>query len=89
MKPTVNLKPALAFLDDLGRNNNKLWFDAHRAQYDQARGAFEEFVQLLIAEIGRFDDLGMLSAKDVFSESTAMYVFPKTSRRTKRTWAHT
>lgn len=64
MPTSVNLKPTLAFLDDLARNNNKPWFDAHRAQYEQARAGFEEFVQLLIAEISKFDDLGMLSARE-------------------------
>lgn len=64
MKPSVNLKTILTFLGGLEKNNNKAWFDAQRSQYDQARSAFEEFVQLLIAEISKFDDLGILSAKE-------------------------
>lgn len=64
MKPTVNLKPILAYLEDLSQNNNKAWFDANRARYEQVRGTFEEFVQLLISEIDRFDPLGGLAAKD-------------------------
>lgn len=64
MKKSVNLQPALAFLRDLRDNNNKAWFDANRARYEQAKAALEEFVQLLIAEIDRFDKLGILSAKE-------------------------
>src|SRR5581483_11322518 len=64
MKPSVNLTPVLTFLGDLEKNNNKAWFDANRARYEQARAHFEEFVQLLIAEINTFDDLGALSAKE-------------------------
>lgn len=64
MKASVNLKPALVFLDDLARNNNKAWFDAHRQRYEEAKAQFEEFVQLLIAEIDKFDALGILSAKE-------------------------
>jgi uncharacterized protein (TIGR02453 family) len=64
MPSSVDLKPTLAFLDQLAKNNNKPWFETHRAQYEQARTGFEEFVQLLIAEISKFDDLGMLSARE-------------------------
>lgn len=64
MKPTVNLQPALTFLDDLSKNNNKPWFDSNRARYEEARALFQEFVQLLIAAIDRFDPLGSIAAKD-------------------------
>lgn len=64
MKPTVNLKPVLVYLNDLSSNNNKAWFDTNRLRYDEARALFEEFVQLLISEIDRFDPLGAFSAKE-------------------------
>jgi uncharacterized protein (TIGR02453 family) len=64
MKSTVNLKPALAFLDGLAQNNNKAWFDANRDRYVAARASFEEFVQLLISAIDKFDPLGGLAARD-------------------------
>ncbi len=64
MKNSVNLKPALDYLDDLAKNNNKPWFEDNRARYNQARAMFEEFVQLLISEIDRFDPLGGVQAKD-------------------------
>jgi uncharacterized protein (TIGR02453 family) len=38
----------LSFLKKLKKNNNKPWFDAHRAQYEAARIDFSNFIQLLI-----------------------------------------
>lgn len=89
MKASVNLKPALVFLDDLATNNNKAWFDAHRPRYEEAKAQFEEFVQLLIAEIDKFDALGILSAKECIFRINRDVRFSKINRRTKRTWAHT
>ena len=45
----------LSFLKDLEKNNNRTWFKAHKSEYDKARAEFEEFLALLIAEIGKFD----------------------------------
>ena len=64
MKTSINLKPTLAFLGDLERNNNKAWFDKNRARYDEARGRFEDFVQALIVEIGAFENLTGVTPKD-------------------------
>lgn len=64
MKSSVNLKAVLRFLQDLERNNNKAWFDANRARYEEARADFEDFVQALISEIDKFDSMGMLQAKE-------------------------
>jgi uncharacterized protein (TIGR02453 family) len=60
----VNLKPTLTFLQDLEKNNTKAWFDAHRAQYDAARAAFEEFVLAMIGEINKFHKIGAVSPKE-------------------------
>ncbi|HVO43848.1 MAG TPA: DUF2461 domain-containing protein [Aggregatilineales bacterium] len=50
----MNLQSTLDFLRDLAENNNKAWFEEHRASYQKARSAFED----LTAEvIGRFDDV--------------------------------
>src|SRR5690349_1421137 len=38
----------LKFLSQLRKNNNKPWFDAHRAQYEAARIDFSNFIQLVI-----------------------------------------
>jgi uncharacterized protein (TIGR02453 family) len=64
MPALVDLKPTLAFLGDLKRNNNKAWFDANRARYEDAKGRFEAFVDALIAELDKFENLGGVTAKD-------------------------
>jgi uncharacterized protein (TIGR02453 family) len=38
----------LKFLSQLKKNNNKPWFDSHRAQYEAARIDFSNFIQLVI-----------------------------------------
>lgn len=45
----------LKFLSGLKKNNNKPWFDAHRAQYEAARIDFQNFIQLVIDHLGRTD----------------------------------
>jgi len=60
----TDLKPILDFLGDLKEHNNKAWFEEHRAAYDTARTHFENFVDQLIGEYGRLEDLGGITAKD-------------------------
>lgn len=43
------------FLNQLAANNNKPWFDAHRAFYEQARGAFLSFAQFFNQQVGTLD----------------------------------
>jgi uncharacterized protein (TIGR02453 family) len=43
------------FLTGLKKNNNKLWFDAHRAQYEAARIDFQNFIQLVIDALAKID----------------------------------
>jgi uncharacterized protein (TIGR02453 family) len=45
----------ITFLKQLKKNNNKLWFDAHRAQYEAARIDFSNFVQLVIDAVQKID----------------------------------
>ncbi len=50
------LQPAtLQFLKTLKKNNNKSWFDTHRADYDNAKADFSHFVQSLIDKHGKKD----------------------------------
>ncbi|GHU98088.1 TIGR02453 family protein [Bacteroidia bacterium] len=49
------MKNVLEFVNHLQQNNNKAWFDAHRAEYEQARDRFRDFAQGLIDGIARFD----------------------------------
>jgi uncharacterized protein (TIGR02453 family) len=50
-------RTTLEFLEKLGHNNNKEWFDAHRSEYISAKTNFENFVQSLIHEIAQFDHI--------------------------------
>jgi uncharacterized protein (TIGR02453 family) len=45
----------LKFLKELKKNNNKPWFDAHRAQYEAARIDFANFIELVIDDLQRTD----------------------------------
>ena len=45
----------LKFLSQLKKNNNKAWFDAHRAQYEAAKIDFSNFIQLVIDELQKTD----------------------------------
>ena len=45
----------LKFLADVAAHNDREWFAAHRGQYEEAKGAFEEMVAMLIHRIALFD----------------------------------
>jgi len=45
----------LKFLKDLKKNNNKLWFDAHRNEYEKSKKDFEQFIQLVIDKHSKND----------------------------------
>jgi uncharacterized protein (TIGR02453 family) len=64
MKIALDLQPVLSFLRALEKNNNRTWFEAHRADYETALGRFEEFVGAVIMEISRFDDLAGVTPKE-------------------------
>ena len=53
------------FLKTLSKNNNKVWFDAHRNLYMDAKADFENFVSLLIKKTATFDgDVKELQVKE-------------------------
>jgi uncharacterized protein (TIGR02453 family) len=55
----------LRFLSQLKKNNNKPWFDAHRAAYEAARIDFSNFIQLVIEALQKTDTtITGLMAKD-------------------------
>src|SRR5688572_24819484 len=58
----------IKFLKQLTRNNNKLWFDSHRTQYEAARIDFSNFIQLVIDGVQRSDTTiaGMTSKECLF-----------------------
>jgi uncharacterized protein (TIGR02453 family) len=59
------LQEYIQFLAELEQNNNKEWFDTHRARYKQLNDQFQIFVGDLILEIGKFDQtIKYLTPKD-------------------------
>jgi uncharacterized protein (TIGR02453 family) len=60
----IDLKPVLDFLSKLKEHNNKAWFEENRPAYETARTRFENFVDLLIGDYGKIEDLGGITAKD-------------------------
>ncbi len=64
MPGATDLKPTLKFLSSIKSNNNKPWFEAHRADYERARGEFEDLVDQLIVKLGAFEDMQGVTARD-------------------------
>ena len=57
-------KETLGFFRKLKKNNNKPWFDEHRAEYEAAKSELEGFIQRIIDEFSHVDkDLSGLHAK--------------------------
>lgn len=46
----------ITYLSALEQNNNKEWYHAHKDEYKEANGAFEDIIKNLILEIGKYDD---------------------------------
>ena len=49
------MKCVLEYLADLSQNNNREWYHANKARYQQSNAEFERFIGELIAAIGDFD----------------------------------
>lgn len=45
----------LNYLTDLTNHNEREWYHAHKAEYKEANLQFEELIQALILELGKFD----------------------------------
>jgi uncharacterized protein (TIGR02453 family) len=61
--PTIAI--ILSFLRDVAANNNRPWFQANKARYDEAREAFDDIARRLIAGIAAFDpSVAPLTVKD-------------------------
>ena len=59
------MKRVLDFFKQLQRNNNKVWFDAHKDQYKEMLAVHNEFSQRLIDGIASFDkSVAGLQVKD-------------------------
>jgi uncharacterized protein (TIGR02453 family) len=61
----MNFKKIFQFLVDLKLNNNKTWFKENEESYKEVKIEFEQFVETLIPEIRKFDNLiDVISAKE-------------------------
>ncbi len=60
----IDLKPVLEYLSELRDNNERGWFESNRTAYQTAKKQFEAFIDLLIDELGAFEDLADVSAGD-------------------------
>jgi uncharacterized protein (TIGR02453 family) len=55
----------LTFLTQLKKNNDKVWFDAHRKEYEEAKKDFESFVAQLLKALTQLEPaFGGQQAKD-------------------------
>ena len=60
----MNFDSILSFLDQLKKNNNKEWMDAHKKVYQEARNEFIKINKYVIDELSKFDpDIAGLEAK--------------------------
>lgn len=60
----MNFDSILSFLDQLKKNNNKEWMDAHKKVYQEARNEFIKINQYVIDELSKFDqDIARLDPK--------------------------
>ncbi len=61
----MNTKALIKFLESLGQNNNKEWFDANKIEYETLRKDWLNFVSELIPAFAAFDpSLQKLEPKD-------------------------
>lgn len=51
----MNIQLILNFLKEIAANNNRPWFQEHKAEYERAKHEFEDGVQLFIKELSAFD----------------------------------
>ncbi len=78
----------LKFLKSLQNNNNKIWMDEHRTEYENTRNNFSEFVTKLITRISKFDSTVIdLLAKDCTFRINRDIRFAKDKRPYKNNFA--
>lgn len=49
------MKTVIKFLDDLARNNDRDWFEAHRDLYVEAKRRFDDFASRYLSAVAAFD----------------------------------
>ena len=61
----MDTKLIFEFLRDIAANNNRPWFQEHKAEYEKAKAEFEKGVSEAIAAISKFDpSVSHLTVKD-------------------------
>ena len=61
----MNIKKIMRFLKDIAANNNRQWFQEHKAEYDAVKADFEKGVDQVISCLATFDEeVSHLTAKD-------------------------
>ncbi len=71
----MDTKKILSFLTAVAQNNNRPWFQEHKAEYLEAKESFEEGIRQAIARIAVFDDsIARVSVRD------AVYRFYRDTR---------
>jgi uncharacterized protein (TIGR02453 family) len=58
------LQVTLDFLRKLAKHNNKTWFDAHRADYEQAKAHFEALLEDLVMRFDPIESLHGMTPRD-------------------------
>lgn len=59
------MEQVLSFLRDLARNNNRDWFNSHKARYQESLDYFRNFTGVILEGMSTFDpSLGNLDPKD-------------------------
>ena len=56
MRSESNIREIVAFLEQLGENNDRAWFKARKDQFDALRKPWEADMQRLINLVGEWDD---------------------------------
>ena len=51
----MNIQLIIDYLSELSMNNNREWYHANKENYKKANAEFEELLQALMLEIGKFD----------------------------------
>lgn len=58
-----NLKPVLSFLKKIKTNNNRIWFNDHKNEYENAIKELSSFADLLLQNLRKHDDIETSSGK--------------------------
>lgn len=86
-KPYQIPESALQFLNNLADNNNREWFNAHKATFQEEQLHIENFAEGLLEKLSIHDLIETPSGKKVFTVFTETHVFLPTKHPIKRTGA--